>query len=319
MAKPEIMVMNPVRRDVLAQLDADFTLLRADQAEDQPDFIARSGAACRAMLISGNNAITSDVLDAMPALAMISCSTAGYDALPVDEIGARGIALTNTSPALRDDVADMGMLLLLAARRGFVAGDAYVRSGDWARKGMYPLQRKVSGSRLGIVGMGSLGSAVARRAEAFGMQIGYWNRREKDVPWTWYPDLVDLAKNSDALILTIAGGPETEGLIGAEVMAALGPQGLLVNIARGSVVDEAALIDALESGALGHAALDVYRSEPDPDPRLTALPNVTLSPHHASGTEETRTDMARLAADNLRAFFAGKELLSPVAIPGAGA
>lgn len=312
MSRDRIMVMNPVRRDIFAQLDG-FDLLRADKAQDLLDFIRQHGADCRAMLTSGNTAITPAMLDAMPALEMISCSTAGYDALPLAEIRARGIALTNTSVALRDDVADMGMLLLLAARRGFVAGEAYVRSGDWAAKGMYPLQAKVSGTRLGIVGMGSLGMAVARRAEAFGMRIGYWNRREKDVTWTWYPDLEELAQDSDTLILTVAGGPETEGLVGAAVMAALGPRGLLVNIARGSVLDEEALIAALESGRLGAAALDVYRSEPDPDPRLTRLPNVTLSPHHASGTEETRTAMAQLAVDNLTAFFAGRPLISPVA------
>lgn len=144
------------------------------------------------------------------------------------------------------------------------------------------------------------------------MHVAYWNRREKDVPWTWYPDLQELARDSDTLILTVAGGPETEGLVGADVMEALGPDGLLVNIARGSVVDEEALIAALESSALGSAALDVYRREPDPDPRLLALPNVTLSPHHASGTEETRTAMFQLAVDNLLAFFADRPLLSQV-------
>lgn len=146
------------------------------------------------------------------------------------------------------------------------------------------------------------------------MKIAYWNRREKDVPWVWYPDLTELARDSDTLILTVAGGAGTEGLVDAAVMQALGPQGLLVNIARGSVVDEDALIASLSSGSLGAAALDVYRSEPDPDARLTALPNVTLSPHHASGTVQTRTAMAQLAADNLTAFFAGRPLISQVAI-----
>lgn len=195
-----------------------------------------------------------------------------------------------------------------------MAGEAYVRNGDWAAKGMFPLQRSVSGKRLGIVGLGSLGQAVGLRAQAFNMRIGYWNRRPKPVDWSHQPDLIELARDLDVLIVTVAGGPDTAGLISAPVMEALGPDGLLVNIARGSVVDEPALIAALESGALGAAALDVYASEPDPDPRLTALPNVTLSPHHASGTEEARRAMAQLALDNLTAFFAGKPLISPVAL-----
>lgn len=318
MTKAEIMVLTPLREDVMGQLDAGFTLLRADQAgEDiapREAFIAEHGAHCRALLANGTLPLTTHMLDAMPKLEFVSCSTAGFDALPVAELAARGIALSNTSPALRDDVADMAILLMLAGARSFVAGDAYVRSGDWAQKGMFPLQRSVAGKRLGIVGLGSLGLAVGERAQAFNMQISYWNRRPKDVDWRHEPDLTQLAQDCDVLIVTVAGGPETAGLISAGVMAALGPDGLLVNIARGSVIDEPAMIAALESGALGAAALDVYASEPDPDPRLTALPNVQLSPHRASGTEEARRAMAQLAVDNLLAFMDGKPLLSPVAI-----
>lgn len=318
MSRAEIMVLTPLRGDVMGQLDDGFTLLRADKAGDdipaREAFIAQHGANCRAVLINGATPLTVRMLDAMPKLAFVSCSTAGFDALPVAELAARGIALGNTSPALRDDVADMGILLMLAAARSFVAGDAYVRSGDWARKGMFPLQRSVAGKRLGIVGMGSLGVAVAVRAQAFGMKISYWNRRPKNVDWTYQPDLLRLAEQSDVLIVTVAGGPDTAGLISARVMAALGPDGLLVNIARGSVVDEPALIAALESGALGAAGLDVYASEPDPDPRLMALPNVQLSPHRASGTEEARRAMAQLAADNLLAFMDGRPPISAVAI-----
>lgn len=317
MSKAEIMILSPIRRDMMAQLEADYSLLRADLTEDAAQklaFVARHGAQCRAALTSGNVPLTVAMLDAMPRLGLISCATAGYDALPVTELAARGIALTNTSAALRDDVADMGILLMLAAARSFVAAEEYVRSGDWAAKGMFPLQRSVSGKRLGIVGLGSLGQAVAQRAAAFNMAISYWNRSPKDVAWRYQPDLTELARESDILIVTVAGGPETAGLISAEVMAALGPNGLLVNIARGSVVDEPALISALESGALGAAALDVFASEPDPDPRLTSLPNVTLSPHHASGTEETRRAMAQLAVGNLVAFLDGRPLISPVAI-----
>lgn len=312
MSLPDLMVLSPLRDSAMAQLESEFTLLRGDRADDKPAFLAQHGAHCRALLTSGNTPLTFEMLDAMPGLELISCSTAGYDALATDQIAARGITLTNTSPALRDDVADMGILLMLAAYRGFVASEAYVRSGDWGRQGMFPLQRKISGKRLGIVGLGSLGLAVGQRAEAFGMRVSYWNRTAKDNGWTFVPDLVDLARQSDVLMLTVAGGPETEGLISAEVLAALGPEGLVVNIARGTVIDEAALIAALGDGTLGHAALDVYLNEPNPDPRLIALPNVTLSPHHASGTIETREAMAQMAVDNLLNFLAGKPLLSEV-------
>lgn len=318
MSKSEIMVLTPVRSSIMPQLEERFTLLRADEAgettAEKQAFIANNAANCRALLCSGNAELTTAMLDAMPQLGHVSCLTAGYDALPVQELAARGITLSNTSPALRDDVADMAILLMLAAQRDFVTAEAYVRNGDWAEKGMFPLQRSVSGKRLGIVGLGSLGHAVAQRAQAFNMQVSYWNRREKDTALQFQPDLIQLAAESDILIVTVAGGPETTDLISAEVVQALGPDGLLVNISRGSVIDEPALIAALENGKLGAAALDVFASEPDPDPRLTALRNVTLSPHHASGTEEARNAMAQLAIDNLFAFMDGKPLISPVSV-----
>lgn len=317
MTKPDLMVLCTLSTETIQQLEADYHLHRWDQAEDKEDFLNQFGPACRAAISSGHTPLTAAMLDAMPALEMVSCISAGYDSMDIPEMARRGIRLTNASPALRDDVADMAILLMLAAHRAFVAGDAHVRTGDWAKQGAMPLQRKVSGQSLGIVGMGSLGEAVAQRAQAFGMAINYWNRRPKDVGWTHQPDLLQLARNSDTLILTVAGGEETAGLISAEVIEALGPKGLLVNVARGTVIDEPAMIRALASGALGHAALDVFLQEPDPDPQLTSLPNVTLSPHHASGTVETRRAMAQLAVDNLSAFFAGKPLLSEVPIGSA--
>ncbi|WBU59310.1 2-hydroxyacid dehydrogenase [Paracoccus albus] len=318
MNKAEIMVLTPVRSSIMPQLEERFDLLRADKAgettAEKEAFVTRHGANCRALLCSGNAELTVAMLDAMPQLGHVSCLTAGYDGLPLRELAARGVTLSNTSPALRDDVADMAILLMLAGKRDFVTAETYVRSGDWATKGMFPLQRSVSGKRLGIVGLGSLGQAVATRAQAFNMQVSYWNRREKNAPLRFHPDLIQLASESDVLIVTVAGGPETENLISADVMQALGPDGLLVNISRGSVIDEPALIDALQSGKLGAAALDVFASEPDPDPRLTALRNVTLSPHHASGTEEARNAMAQLAVDNIFAFMDDKPLISPVSI-----
>lgn len=312
MSKPDVMMLYPMRPDAMAQLEAAYTLHRADQAADKAAFIVEHGPKCRTIATNGHEPVTREMIAAMPGLDLVACSSAGFESFDLAAMAERGVRLTNTSAALSDDVADTAILLMLAARRSLVAAEAYVRSGDWAKKGMYPLQHTISGKRLGIVGMGTIGQEIARRAEALRMQVSYWNRRPKDVPWRFQPDLVQLAAESDVLVVIVAGGEGTRGLISAEVMAALGRQGLLVNVSRGSVVDEPAMIAALTSGALGHAALDVFASEPDPDPALTALPNVTLFPHHASGTVETRDAMAQLVVDNLAAFYAGKPLLTPV-------
>lgn len=313
MDKPDVMILRALSSAAMNELETRYRPLRWDLARDRGSFLASHGAGCRALISGGSSPLTADMLKHMPDLQIVCSATAGYDGLSLEAMAARGIALTNTSPALRADVADTAIMLILAARRSLLAAHAHVQSGDWGRKGWFPLQRSVTGTRLGIVGMGSLGAAVAKRAEAFGMRIAYWNRRAKDVPWEFQPDLAALARQCDTLVLTVAAGPETAGLIDARIMDALGPEGLLVNIARGIVVDEEALIDALGSGRLGLAALDVFLNEPTPDPRLTSLPNVTLFPHHASGTIEARAAMSQLVLDNLDAFFTGKPLLSAVA------
>ena len=310
--KPDVMMLYPQRPKAMAQLEAAYTLHRYDMAEDKAAFLAEHGPKCRGVATNGHAPITAGILDAMPNLELVACSSAGFDSFDVAEMARRGVALTNASAALCDDVADTAILLMLGARRQLVPGDAWVRSGDWGRKGMMPLTRSTSGKVLGIVGMGTIGRAIARRAEAMGMEVRYWNRRPKDVPYAYVPDLVDLARQADTLIAIVAGGEGTRGLISAEVMEALGPEGLLVNVARGTVVDEPAMIACLSDGRLGQAALDVYENEPNPDPALVALPNVTLYPHHASGTVETRDAMAQLVVDNLAALFAGRPLLTPV-------
>lgn len=312
MTKPDVMMLYSQRPVAMAQLEEAYTLHRWDLAEDKAAFLAEHGPKCRTIATNGHAPLDAAMIEAMPNLELVSCSSAGFESFDLAALAKRGIALTNTSQALCDDVADTAIMLMLAARRSLVAADAYTRSGDWATKGPFPLQRSLKGRKLGIVGLGTIGQAIARRGEAMGLQVSYWNRRKKDAPWRFVPDLVELARESDNLIVIVAGGEGTRGLISAEVMEALGPEGLLVNVARGSVVDEPAMIAALSSGKLGHAALDVYASEPNPDPALTALPNTTLFPHHASGTVETRDAMAQLLVDNLKAHYAGKPLLSPV-------
>jgi lactate dehydrogenase-like 2-hydroxyacid dehydrogenase len=312
MTRPDVMMLHSQRPAAMRQLEENYTLHRWDLASDKDAFLAEFGPRCRAVATNGHVPLSRSMIAAMPKLEIVACSSAGYESFDLRALAERGIALTNTSAALCDDVADTAIMLMLAARRSLVAADAYVRSGDWAAKGMFPLQHTLKGKRLGIVGMGTIAQAIARRAEPMGLEVAYWNRRDKDVPWRFEPDLVKLATRSDNLVVIVAGGDGTRDLISAEVMDALGPDGLLINVARGSVVDEAALTAALSSGRLGAAALDVYASEPDPDTRLTALPNVTLFPHHASGTVETRDAMAQLVVDNLAAHYAGRPLLTEV-------
>ncbi|TCS66498.1 lactate dehydrogenase-like 2-hydroxyacid dehydrogenase [Primorskyibacter sedentarius] len=311
--KPEVLVLAPTRPRAWAQLEEAYTLHRYDEAEDKAGFLAEHGPKCRAIVTNGHETLTRQMVEAMPNLGIVACSSAGYEAIDVDALTDNSVKLTNTSPALCDDVADTAVMLMLAARRGLIDAHAYTSSGDWGRKGMFPLQHAIKGARLGIVGMGTIGQAIAARCAVMGMDIAYFGRRKKPgIDYPYVADLTALAAQSDVLVLAIAGGDATRGLVDAAALDALGPDGLLVNIARGTVVDEAAMIDALKSGRLGRAALDVYLNEPEPDPALTCLPNVTLYPHHASGTVETRDAMAQMVVDNLAEFYANRPLLSAV-------
>jgi D-3-phosphoglycerate dehydrogenase len=235
------------------------------------------------------------------------------DAIDLARARERGIRVTNTPDVLTEDVADMAWALLLATARRIPAGDAHVRSGAWAERAM-AMTTRVWGKRLGVVGLGRIGRAVARRAEGFGMEVAYSGRtRREDAPYAWHPDPASLAAASDMLVVCAAGGAGTKGLVNAEAIAALGPNGILVNVSRGTVVDEAALLDALEDGGIAAAGLDVFGNEPKIDPRFLALENVVLQPHNSSGTRETRMAMASLVRDNLLAHFAGRPLPTPVA------
>lgn len=316
MTRPNVLLMHVQRPKAMAQLEAAYTLHRYDLAEDKAAFLAEHGPKCQAVATNGHVALRADDLRHLPNLGLVACSSAGFEYIDDDALTARGIPLTNSSPALCDDVADMALGLILNVRRNLVAGDAYVRSGDWGRKGMFPLTSALRGKKLGIVGLGSIGLAIAARCEVLGLEIAYYNRNPRDCSYAYMDSLFSLADWSDILVVVVPGGPATTGLIDAKVMAALGPTGTLINVARGSVVDEPALIEALKSGALGNAGLDVFANEPHPDPELVALDNVVLSPHHASGTVETRDAMAQLVVDNLAAYFRGEPLLTPVnAVP----
>jgi len=271
-------------------------------------------ATVRLAAVEVNRGINRTLIEALPKLEMIACFGAGVDLVDLAAARERGIRVTNTPGVVGDECADLAIGLMLASRRQILYADHYVRSGLWKEKGPISLGHGVGGKTMGVVGLGAIGRAIADRAVGFKMRVLYYGpRRKPDAPYEYVPDLVELARRSDVLMVAAVGGAETRGLISAAVIDALGPKGLLINIARGSVVDEPAMIKALQEGRLGWAALDVYDSPPGaPDPALLALPNVILQPHHGSATIETRTRIGQLMLDNLDAHLAGRPLLTPV-------
>jgi lactate dehydrogenase-like 2-hydroxyacid dehydrogenase len=268
----------------------------------------------RAAVTNGIVGMKGDLIAALPALEIIGVFGVGVDSVDLATARARGVRVTNTPDVLTEGVAELALALLLAVARRIPFNDRFVRAGRWPKEGDPALASSLAGRRLGIVGLGRIGRRVALLAEAFGMEIRYGGpRRKDDVAWRYYDDLVALARDVDCLMLTCKGGPETAGLIGREVIEAVGPDGWLINVSRGSVVDEPALVEALVGGRLGAAGLDVFASEPRVPEALLGLDNVVLQPHQGSASEETRGAMGRLVLDNLEAHFAGRPLLTPVA------
>lgn len=267
----------------------------------------------QAFAFKGHDTLGAETMDAFPKLGMIANYGVGFDTIDVEYASSKGIRVTNTPDVLTDDVADLAVGMVIAQSRGMVGASEWIRSGNWAKNGAFELQTKVSGKRVGIVGLGRIGRAVAERLQPFGGEIHYYSRSPKDCDgWIHHSDIVAMAEAVDTLVITLSGGPNTVGIVGEKAIKALGPNGLLVNASRGTTVDEEALLDALETGAIKAAALDVFENEPDINKRFMALDNVLLQPHQSSGTVETRKIMGQLQRDNLAAYFAGKELLTPV-------
>lgn len=299
----------PDRSLLASELGAAFADSSADVAQ-MPETL-REGV--RAVAYRGHLPFGGADMDRLPGLRLIANYGVGYDSIDVAAATTRGIKVTNTPDVLSDDVADLAVGLLLAQVRQMRQGDDLVRSGRWSAGQHLPLNRKVSGGRAGILGLGRIGREIADRLAAFKMDIHYSARSEKPTPgWTWHSDPVSLAKSVDYLIVALVGGESTRNMVSREVLAALGSRGILINISRGSTVDEAALLDALETGVIAGAGLDVFLNEPRIDPRFLTLDNVALQPHKGSGTVETRADMARLQRDNIAALLAGAPVLTPV-------
>jgi lactate dehydrogenase-like 2-hydroxyacid dehydrogenase len=266
----------------------------------------------RAVATEANHGADRALIEKLPKLEIISVFGVGVDAIDLAAARERKLPVTNTPGILAEEVADLAIGMMLASARQIVAADRFVREGLW-EKGAISLGRSVANKTMGVVGLGGIGRAIADRGSAFRMRVLYTGTREKPgVPYAYVADLVDLARQSDFLMVACKGGRETRHLISAAVLEALGEKGTLVNVARGSVVDELALTKALSSGRLGHAALDVFEDEPHVRPELLALPNVIVQPHHGSATLETRNAMGQLMIDNIVARLDNRPLLTPV-------
>jgi D-3-phosphoglycerate dehydrogenase len=311
--KPGLLVLGPYAEEDLAALAQHFTVHRLWQAAERDAFIRQVAPKIRAIGTRGEIGASAELMAQLPALEIVACFGVGTDAIDLAYARSRRIRVTNTPDVLTEDVADLGWALLLATARRIPAGDAHVRSGAWAAHGPMALTTRVWGKRLGIVGLGRIGRAVARRAQGFGMAVAYTGRtRQADLDLDWHADAVSLAAWADMLVVCTAGGAGTQGLVGTAVLEALGPKGIVVNIARGSVVDEAALLHALRTGGIAAAGLDVFLNEPRIDEAFRTLDNVVLQPHHASGTVETRAAMGALVRENLVAHVTGAPLPTPV-------
>ncbi len=308
---PEVLLMGPMYPPTMESLDAAFTVHKVFQAQDRDAFLASLADRVSAAATTAFRGMDAATMAKLPKLAIVSHFGVGVDSVDVAAATARGVKVTNTPDVLTDDVADLTVALLIATVRRIPQGDRYVREGKWAEK-VFPLTDTIQKKTLGIVGLGRIGRAIAKRAEAFNLKIAYQGpHRKTDVSWPYFADPVALAKEVDFLVAACPGGEATRGLVSRAVLEALGPNGVFVNISRGSVVDERAMIELLREGKLGGAGLDVYDNEPRIDPAFRALDNVVLQPHVGSATHVTRRAMGQLVVDNLAAYFAGKPLVTP--------
>ena len=310
--KPPILMIAPMMPSVMQALEADYTVHRLWQASDRQAFVSQVAPSVRAIATNGSVGAGTELIDALPNLELIACYGVGVDAIDLMSAKARGIPVTTTPDVLTADVADMAVALMLATSRRLIRGDRYVRDLEWPAKGEMPLTRRVTGRRAGIVGLGRVGKALAKRLSAFEMQISYTDiAAQPEQPFSFVSSLHELATQSDFLIVTASGGPVSRKMVDAKILAALGSDGILINVSRGSIVDEDDLVAALEAGTLGGAGLDVFQNEPHVPNALFKFENVVLMPHHSSGTIESRSAMGELVVQNINAHFAGQPLPTP--------
>ncbi|MBI1943383.1 MAG: 2-hydroxyacid dehydrogenase [Betaproteobacteria bacterium] len=310
--KPEIIVTGKIFSRTQEKLDQAFTCHKMYEAAEHAAFLKELAPRVRALATFGPAGADAALMDALPKLELISNFGVGVDAIDLAAAKQRRIIVTNTPDVLNECVADTALALVLNTLRMFPQSERFLRAGDWGARGAYPLTTSLGGKVLGVLGLGRIGEAIARRALACGMQIRYHNRSKKDVAWPYDPDPVALAKNSDVLLMATPGGAETSKLVNARVLDALGPEGYVVNIARGSVIDEPVLLRYLKEKRIAGAGLDVFDDEPKINPEWFTVENAVLFPHVGSATVETRTAMGDLQVENLRLHFAGKPVRTRV-------
>ncbi len=310
MPAPDVIVTAPLPPFLYDPLRTDYRCHDYYQSSHKPGLLAAEGQRIRGLVQGGGTVTPTELLDQLPKLEIISVFGVGYDGVPVDYCRKRGLKVTNTPDVLTDDVADVAVGLVLMTGRGFAKAERFVRGGEWEKKGP-ELTTKLGGRTVGILGLGRIGKAIGQRLEAMGMKIAYTGRRaQPGVHYRYVSDLKALAAESDFLIVACPGGPATKNLVNADVLSALGRKGTIVNIARGSIIDEPALVQALQDGTIGGAGLDVFADEPHVPRPLLAMDNVVLLPHVGSATNETRKAMGDLCKANLDAWFAGRPLLT---------
>ncbi|WP_247886938.1 2-hydroxyacid dehydrogenase [Azospirillum sp. SYSU D00513] len=311
-APVEILQTSPFALRSPEAFEATFKVHKLWEASDREALLREVGPRVRGIAAGGKVEIDAAFMDTFPALEVVANFGVGYDRVDVAAAAARGVVVTNTPDVLTDEVADLTLGLLLATVRRLPQADRFLREGRWL-KGAFPLSASLRGRRVGILGLGRIGKAIAKRCAAFELEVVYHGRsRQEGVPYGYYPSLVEMARAVEVLIVIAPGGAGTDGLVGAEVLDALGPNGILINVARGTVVDERALIAALTEGRILAAGLDVFEKEPQVPSELIALDNVVLLPHVGSASLHTRQAMGQLLLDNLEAWFAGRGPLTPV-------
>jgi lactate dehydrogenase-like 2-hydroxyacid dehydrogenase len=310
--KPDIIFTGKGHAATQATLEQEFSVHKLFEAQDKEKFLRECAPKVRALATFGPMPVNGTLMDKLPKLELIANFGVGVDAINLDDAKARKIIVTNTPDVLNECVADTALALVLNTLRKLPQSEVYTRAGNWAGKGPYPLATSLGGKTLGILGLGRIGEAIAKRAIACGMKIRYHNRNKKDAPYPYDPDPVTLAKNCNVLMVVTPGGAETKNLVNAKVLDALGPRGYVCNIARGSVIDEPVLLRYLQENKIAGAGLDVFVDEPKVPVEFFKLDNAVLFPHVGSATVETRKAMGDLQIENLRLHFAGKPVKTRV-------
>ena len=311
MTRPVVLQLANMLPAIQRQLDERYEIVRLPDPAERASWLAAHAARVAGVVTDGHNGIAPALVEQLPALRIVSLNSVGFDTVDLDQARTRGIRVSNTPDVLSDDVADLAVAMMLNVRRRLPEADRFVRAGEWAG-GAMPLTRRASGARYGIAGLGRIGHAIATRLAGFGGSVAYTGPHRKNVDFHFHPELVDLAASVDVLFIVLPASPATRRVVDRAVLDALGPEGVLVNIARGAVVNQDALVAALAEGRLGGAGLDVFENEPDVPAALRTLPNVVLAPHVGSATVETRHAMGELMLANLAAHFAGATLPTPV-------